>query len=147
MSSSQKTRNVHSFSSSAYLQTLMAELDRAHISQRIQTARVQAGITQGELGDALEPAVHWRTVQTWESAKEKVVPFDRLGEIADVTGVTKEWILHGEANDPEEHRLATLETKVDALDRRTAESFEAVERLLDDIASRLPGRAQEAGEA
>lgn len=126
----------------------MAELDRAAISQRIQTAREQAGLTQGELGDALDPAVHWRTVQTWESVKERVVPFDRLGEIGDVTGVTKRWLLHGEPAEmtPDVDRLAALEAKQDAMDQRMGEGFGAVEKLLDDIASRLPRRRKAAGE-
>lgn len=74
----------------------MAELDRAAICARIQEARTIAGLTQAELGDALTPAVHWRTIQTWESVKAPRVPWDRLDEIARVTGRSKEWLLHGD---------------------------------------------------
>lgn len=74
----------------------MAELDRASICARIAQARNEAGLTQPELGDAMEPAVHWRTVQTWESVKEPRVPWARLDELARITGRSKEWLLHGE---------------------------------------------------
>lgn len=95
-SSATKTRTTSTFNSSAYLGKLMAELDRASICGRIAQAREQAGLTQPELGEALDPPVHFRTVQTWESLKQPRVPWDRLDQIARITGVTKEWLLHGE---------------------------------------------------
>jgi transcriptional regulator with XRE-family HTH domain len=73
----------------------MAELDRAAISLRIAEAREQAGLTQPELADLLE--VHWRTVQEWESPRKDVVPWKRLDEIARAAGVTRDWLLHGDA--------------------------------------------------
>lgn len=72
----------------------MAELDRAAISLRIAEARdKRAGLIQTEIADLL--GVHWRTIQDWESPKNPTVPWDRLSEIAEATGVTKEWLLHG----------------------------------------------------
>jgi hypothetical protein len=86
----------------------MAELDRVLIASRIKHAREKAGLTQSELGDALAPPVHWRTVQTWESAKDRRVPWGRLDQIATVTDTTKEWLLHGrEPADTSEHRAPT----------------------------------------
>lgn len=90
-----ESRNVRTFSSGRYLADLMAELDRAAISARISEARDRrAGLTQPELAELL--SVHWRTIQDWESPKNATVPWDRLGEIAEATGVTKEWLLHGD---------------------------------------------------
>lgn len=73
----------------------MAELDRAEICARIAQARTEAGMTQAELGETMEPSMHWRTVQTWESVKDPRVPWARLDEIARITGRSKEWLLHG----------------------------------------------------
>lgn len=101
--SATKSRKVRTFSSAAYLGKLMAELDRASICGRIAQAREEAGLTQAELGDALNPPVHFRTIQTWESLKQPRVPWDRLDEIGTITGRTKEWLLHGReplAEDP-----------------------------------------------
>lgn len=128
--SSQKTRTVHTFSSAAYLEELMGELNRAAICQRIQTAREEAGLTQPELGDALHPSVHWRTIQTWESVKQPRVPWDRLDEIARITARTKEWLLHGEAAIPDGDHLGALEELV-------AEGFAAVDRRLERLEERL----------
>lgn len=94
-----KTRNVHTFSSAAYLTQLMAELDRAGICRRIAEARERAGLTQPELGDALAEPAHWRSVQLWERGEKSkkgvhrwTVPWDRLDDIARITQVTKDWL-------------------------------------------------------
>lgn len=99
----------------------MAELDRVLIASRIQRARDEAGLTQTELGDALNPPVHWRTVQTWESAKDKRVPWGRLDEIAALTGTTKEWLLHGDAATERDEELLV---RLDRLDSTVAEMAE-----------------------
>ena len=94
MSAATTPRAGRTFSSGAYLATLMAELDRAQISKRIRQARLEAGYrSQKELGDVLH--VHWRTIQDWESEKSGNVPFDRLDEIARATDKSKFWLLHG----------------------------------------------------
>lgn len=90
--------------SGPYLESLLAELDRASICRRIARARKEAGITQPELAELVEPKVHHRTVQNWETGerdkktgqKRWPVPFDYLDQIARITGRTKEWLLHGE---------------------------------------------------
>lgn len=92
----------------------MGELDRAAICARIAQAREEAGLTQVELGEALAPPVHFRTIQTWESLRQPRVPWDRLDDIARVTGTTRDRILHGEAEEPAlapdvEARLARIE--------------------------------------
>jgi DNA-binding transcriptional regulator YiaG len=109
------------FRSGPYLEKLfdrMAELDRAAICARISQAREEAGLTQPELGDSLSPPVHWRTVQTWESVKKPRVPWDRLDDIARVTGTSKEWLLHGD-----------LPTAPEGIEGKLAELVDEVRRL------------------
>ena len=119
----------------------MAELDRAAICSRIQLAREEAGLTQPEFGEALSPPVHWRTVQTWESVKQPRVPWDRLDQIAKITGRSKEWLLHGQ-----EHAGSDLATRLESLEGQVAElaraetveqGFAAVEEAIERLAERL----------
>lgn len=114
--------------------TLMAELSRVGIAQRIATARKQAGLDQHEFADLMH--VHWRTVQDWESVKKHTTPWDRVDEIANVTGVSRNWMLHGEDEgavpDVESilHRLQSLEDLVERTREDTAEALELLRRLL-----------------
>ena len=117
------------FSSAAYLAALMEELDKAAICGRIKQARVEAGLEQQQLGDLLDPPVHYRTVQTWESAKQQRVPYDRLGEIAQVTGVTKEWLLHGDQ----------VPTQVEVQADRLADAIEKLVVVLGRLDQHLAG--------
>ena len=78
------SRKVHTFRGGEYVAALMAELSRAAIAQRIARARKQSGLTQNELADLMH--VHYRTVQDWESPKKDATPWDRLDELAAVTG-------------------------------------------------------------
>lgn len=116
------------FSSADYLRKLMVELDRGEICRRIAAAREEAGLTQPELADAISPPVHWRTVQTWErgetdkktGAHRWTVPWKSLGQIAEITGKTKEWFLHGSrtpaaAGDEVSDRLARIEQVLEEL--------------------------------
>jgi transcriptional regulator with XRE-family HTH domain len=83
----------------AHIRSLMAELDRARISERLGLARKQAGLNQKEMAELLN--VSKRSVEDWERPVIPRVPFDRLDEWAQITGVTKVWILHGDAPEPE----------------------------------------------
>lgn len=130
MKSSQIATVAARFSSAAYLEKLMGELDRAAICQRIGQARDEAGLTQPELAELLEPKVHMRTIQTWESVKQPRVPWDRLDEIARVTGRTKEWLLHGK------EALPHSEEELRAMIR---EELGDVMGLLRSIEERLDG--------
>lgn len=111
----------------------MEELDRAAICRRIAEAREKAGLTQEELADAVAPSVHWRTVQIWERGERNkkgehrwTVPWKRLGQIAELTGSTKEWLIHGD-------QLA-------ADDPALAGRVERIEQLLEVLVARLaPG--------
>lgn len=101
----------------------MAELDRAAISIRIAQAREEAGLTQPELAELMEPPVHMRSVQDWESPRNDTVPFRRLDQIARATRVTKEWLLHGD--DPATltlaERLALLIDRLEKVAKRLEE--------------------------
>jgi transcriptional regulator with XRE-family HTH domain len=125
----------------------MAELDRASIAARIKKARKEAGLTQPELGDALEPSMHYRTVQTWESVKKPTVPWEHLDQIARITNVTKEWLLHGdEAIDARELADVIRETLVEEFASREVSSeqvasLEAASDRLVDAASRIEAAA------
>ena len=111
----------------------MAELDRAAISLRIAEARdKRAGLTQPEIAEIL--SVHWRTIQDWESPKNSTVPWDRLGEIAEATGVTKEWLLHGE-REPTSRDGGELAERLEALEAGQVRN----EELLRELLRRLPG--------
>jgi transcriptional regulator with XRE-family HTH domain len=107
----QAERNLRTFRSGPYLEGLftgpMAELDRRLICARIKQARKEAGLTQEELADLLRPAVRARTIANYESER---VPWRYLGQIAEITGRSQEWLLHGEleAGDVPE-RLGRLE--------------------------------------
>jgi DNA-binding transcriptional regulator YiaG len=130
--SATKTRNERTFTSRAYLERLMGELDRAAICQRIGQAREEAGLTQPELADLLQPPVHWRTIQTWESVRSPRVPWDRLDEIARITGRSRDWLLHGD-----ETVSATAVERLEA----AAEVLAAEVARLAAIADRLEGQA------
>lgn len=64
------------------------------LSTRIRTARTRAGMSQGELAEAL--GVSRSAVGNWESAKGRVSPSsERLSELALATGVSYEWLATG----------------------------------------------------
>jgi transcriptional regulator with XRE-family HTH domain len=106
----------------------MPELDRVAISRRLAQARKQAGLTQRELGDAMQ--LHFRSVQNYESWKDDRIPFARLDEWAKVTGTSKEWLLHGE------QPLLTSAERLDAIEdelRRLTGEMEKVSELLPAV--------------
>lgn len=122
----------------------MAELDRAAVSSRIGVARKQSGLTQHEFADVM--SVHFRTVQNWESLRDDRVPWDRLDEIARVTNVTRDWLLHGDQEPAggavDGERLDRLERHIQELLRRHHEDQAALSRLqssLDELLRRAPG--------
>lgn len=65
------------------------------IGARIAQARKEAGLTQDELADIL--SVVTRTVQNYEAGATK--PYTHLRAIADTTGRSVEWLLHGEPDE------------------------------------------------
>lgn len=108
-------RKQRRFRGGDYVASLMAEISAAEIGGRIKQARHEAGLSQHELADALQ--LHYRTVQNWESRANPTMPeWKRLEDIAGVLGVSKEWLLHGDAaGDP------ALSEQVNALREELAE--------------------------
>lgn len=110
----------------AYLDELMAQINRAAISQRLGESLKTAGLTQPEMADLLH--VHVRSVEDYVSPRKSVVPFDRLEEWASHTRTTVEWLLHGDETaariqlDPVrlEELLARLERLVELLEQERA---------------------------
>lgn len=121
------SRKLHTFRGGEYVAALMAELSRAAIAQRIATARKQAGLSQPELAELMR--VHYRTVQDWESVKKDATPWDRLNEIADVSGVSRNWLLHG----ADEGSVTDAET----LGRRLTDLEDLVEQTREDVGEAL----------
>lgn len=114
----------------------MAELDRAGISLRMGQSREAAGLTQPEIADLLH--VHFRSVQDWESPRKHVVPFDRLGEWAELVNVSREWLLYGEAQ-----AAVTLTPEMLARVESAIGVFERVAARLETVADRLAPPAQD----
>lgn len=152
------SRKVRTFRGGEYVANLMAELSRAGIHERIQQARVEAGLSQEELADLLK--THTRSVQNWESktpskpGKKLIVPWDRLDEIATATGRSKHWLLHGreELEGGSEQlsslvlRLEAVSEKVDRLDGATSLAFRSLEEAIARLAAELRPPSQEADE-
>lgn len=123
----------------------MAEIDRAAIKQRLADSREQAGLTQPEMGETLSDPVHWRTVQNWESPKNKTVPFDRLDDWARITDTTKHWLLHGEeggvtlasrAAEPRQDALGEVLSRLEAL----GDALANLEKGQAELLRRVPAR-------
>jgi transcriptional regulator with XRE-family HTH domain len=125
-------RKLRTFHSDAYLAQLMGELDRAAISVRLAQARAEVALSQSEMAELL--TVHLRSVQNYESPKVNVIPFDRLEQWAQITGRTKEWLLHGDqprivADD----RLEAIEEEL----RRVTAGLDRLEEILHDMNKEL----------
>lgn len=141
------SRKVHTFRGGEYVAALMAELSRAAIAQRIATARKRAGLNQHELADLMH--VHYRTVQDWESVKKEATPWDRLDELAAVTGISRNWLLHGEdeAGVPDAESLARRLAELEGLVEKTREDVGQALGLLRQLATAPePSRERPASE-
>jgi len=126
--------------SPSLVSALMEKAETVAVKVRLAEARRRAGLTQPELGDLLDPPVHWRTVQEWESPKNQNIPFRRLHELARIYSVAFYWLLKGEPTPQDEKatdRLLTLGAEnaleLDAL----AERVGRIETLLQDVLDRL----------
>jgi transcriptional regulator with XRE-family HTH domain len=89
------------------------------IGDRIKQARVEAGLTQDELGDFV--GVGMRQIQYYESGESD--PYRKLRQIAEATGKPISWLLRGE-DQPDEDEIV--------------ERLLVVEALLRDVLRRLP---------
>lgn len=136
----QEERTIHSslragkartFRSGPYLNKLFARAGRmdqelqAEICARIKQAREEAGFTQPEMADLLEMSA--RGYQNYESIR---VPFRKLARIADLTGVSQRWLIHG---DPEETTPPATITRLEAQVADLKELQEEVLRLVREL--------------
>lgn len=67
------------------------------IGERIRRARMEAGLTQDQLADAI--GVKMRQVQYYEADRSD--PYRKLARIAEVTGKPVEWLRGAEEPEPE----------------------------------------------
>lgn len=121
-----KQTDTRRFRGGDYVARLMAELEEAAISERLQHARKQAGLTQQQMADLLQ--VHKRSVEDYESKlPDKPVPYDRINEWARLTKTTPEWLLHGD------DRAAATPAEIQELREQLADvrrQLGRIERLL-----------------
>lgn len=104
---------------------LMAELREAEIRQRIKRARREAGLSQSTMAELL--GVIQRTVQNYENDH---VPWGRLGDIADITGTSLRWLLHGDGSISD----ASLEDRLnDVQDQLEALPIQVAARVLEEL--------------
>lgn len=78
------------------LSRVLRGLDLPAIGGRIKKAREDAGLSQEDLADVLR--VHKRTIANYEAGDTK--PYDQIQMIADVTGTTLIYLLHGVEEGP-----------------------------------------------
>jgi transcriptional regulator with XRE-family HTH domain len=100
----------------------MAALDREHIAQRITQARLEAGLTQPEMAKALD--IGMRTYQNYESDKKPRTPWGLMNEIAEITGKSTAWLIHGEEATPD---LFAQVSKVEQVEDVRAQFLKLVE--------------------
>jgi len=79
---------------------------RKEIGGRIRARRVELGMSESELANALD--VPEGAISQWEQGS---LPWDRISELAEVLDVSPEWIVHG--RDPIEVLLAELRAQMD----------------------------------
>lgn len=117
-------------------------LDRPGISRRIREARDRAGLTREELSEILK--CHIRSVDGWENPRQHTLPFDRMADIAEITGVSVGWLMQGDEG-PEQVLLATLERVAESLENLVAR-VEALELAVNASLQKPSGRAKRATE-
>lgn len=114
---------------------LMNVFEPEEIGDRIARARERAGLRQEDLADLI--GMSTRQVQNYESGASK--QYSKLRAIADATGATVEWLLHGdpENEDVKDERAAVLLERVEAVH----EELRQLRTLLEHVAGgRTPGR-------
>lgn len=89
------------------------------VGDRIRQARLEAGFTQDELAELI--GVGMRQIQYYEAGESD--PYRKLAKIAEATGKTIGWLLHGDEPTPQ--------------DRGRPEWVGEIEGRLDEILRRL----------
>lgn len=115
----------------------MAELQKAEITARIKQARKEAGLTQPELAELLD--VTPRTYQNYESTR---VPWSLIAKIAEATGTSTRWLLHGVEDEPAPMIPVDLMDKLNEMTQRL-DALDQMKRRLDGIEAALSVSAGE----
>lgn len=106
----------------------MDEELQAEICARIKLARTEAGMTLEEMADALDV-----TQRAYWNYEHNRVPFRRLRDIAEVTGTTQGWLLHGEPpplQEPQTQLLRDVAAGVEQLERSSEDVFQRLDEAL-----------------
>lgn len=92
------------------MQTLLlaSVFEPGAIGERIAQARKEAGLRQEDLADLI--GVSTRTVQNYEAGDTSA--HRHMRQIADVTGASLKWLLHGEPEVAEDDRLSQMAAEV-----------------------------------
>ena len=121
---SQVPRNKLSATDVRTLQTLLlaSVFEQGSIGRRIAQARREAGLTQDELSDLV--GVSMRTIQNWEGGDTSA--YRHMRQIAEVTGRSLKWLLHGEDDESsDDDRLTLLQGEVSEIREMLARVLEA----------------------
>lgn len=111
-----------------------AENDLTGLGSRIREARMAAGLTQDELSDLV--GVGMRQIQYYESGDSN--PYRTLRRIAEATGRSIGWFLHGDA--PTELAVEELAQRLEAVEagqERIEASLVEQRSLLDELLRRV----------
>lgn len=131
--SATKTRNLRRLLLAAMEQA--AQNDLEGLGARIREARMAAGLTQDELADLI--GVGMRQVQYYESGTSN--PYRTLRRIAEATGRSVGWFLHGDA--PTELAAEELAQRLEAVEagqERLEATLSEQRALLDELLRRVP---------
>jgi transcriptional regulator with XRE-family HTH domain len=136
ISTQTRTRSSRTFRSGPYLHGLLTAAERVdaflqrQICARIKQARTEAGFTQEEMADLL--GMTMRGYQNYESER---VPWRKLGQIAELAGVTEMWLIRGDpaasnGANPAEPTLPEVLQRLDSLEGSVESLRQVVLRAL-----------------
>lgn len=103
------------------------------VGERIKQARVEAGLTQDQLADII--GVGMRQIQYYEADESD--PYRKIGKIAEATGKSLGWLLHGGGAVTPDESFARLEAEVAEVRR----SQKRQEKMLKEILAKPARRA------
>lgn len=110
---------------------------------RIRKLRTEAGLTQEELGNRLDPPVTYAAVGMWEKGKSRP-RLDKLEQLAGILGTTPYYLLNGDGPEPVETRptSATVPVRsigVTCMGDGDEQDADVVVEVPAGVASRHPG--------
>jgi transcriptional regulator with XRE-family HTH domain len=114
---------------------LLNVFEPEEIGARIKDARERAGLRQEDLADLI--GMSTRQVQNYEAGMSK--QYSKLKGIAEATGATVEWLLHGDEDGASPRGAGELAARLGSLEERQGH----VEELLRELLRRLPGGQDE----